>query len=401
MYILPVLLVMGCQKEGCKDEVAFNYDNDPKVTNNSKLCEYSLGFKDALTKRIVVGSIMQGESITWSKIPGADIDYLVSTLIIIDGSLNIEPGVVVQFTQNGGFAVRNHGQLLIEGTTSENVILENDGSTQRWHGVSIRPVGISSASGRKLTLHNVIIRNASNYDYDCAIYVENYCDLDFKNLEINGGTDYGLYIADMGFTSVMNNVTIKGFVTPFYSYEWKIIGDLDQFTLIDNDNNWFDFRINYITTSVLKPFNNKQPVYFSNGGYITFTDLFVQAGAEFVMPISTTLNVTGEISCQGTLNNPITFRGDGNSTGWLGLKIKMINNIQCNYTKIQGVYGGAGIQVDYDSSGFLSYTNGQVQGVQGGNVSCGISFSGIATVPSNKYDISGTIFGNLGFNICP
>ncbi len=81
--------------------------------------------------------------------------------------------------------------------------------------------------------------------------------------------------------------------------------------------------------------------------------------------------------------------------------MNMVNNIQCNYTQVQGVIGGDGIQVDYNANGFFNYTNGQVQGFQGGNVSCGISFSGVSNVPSNKYDITGTTFTNALSNICP
>jgi len=396
------LIVVSCNKKGCKDKAAFNYNDDEDVISEPSECQYLSGLVEANTTKIIVAGEIIGNTV-WPKIDGVAIDYIVENTINIYGSLTIDKGVVVQFGPDGGFSIGGEGAegaaLYVEGTSLSPVIFENKPDNIRWRGIGL-PTLYSVLSPRKLHLSNLKIKNAAGNYKKAAIYITDKTSIELSNVVLDGNQKYGIYIKTIELEPLFTDVVIKNYETALFTLSPNICNNLSGFTLINNTNNWFEFFSNNFTMPVNTYFNNIYPVFFKSNNYstVTFSEFNASAGTQFLS--YDYLEFNGSVNVVGTALNPVIFSSPSGQN-LRNITINMQYHTNFDYTNLIGAYNSYAIRVNYNAAGFLQFTNGNLQGQQGTSLSCGIWFDGIATVPSNKYDITGTTFTNVTNNICP
>lgn len=395
LFILLAItfIVTSCKKKGCKDETAINYNGNTKVDNDPTLCEYSTVYTG--TKEIISGHI-QSHTV-WPNL--TDIDYTVNHVISLFDTLIIEPGVTVLFGTNGGFKIRSGGHLIIEGTETENVILKNKVEGGFWSGVNDQ-----SSSNSTLKLVNVLMQNAGGMNSaSYGISLNDGMQIIFNNLSLDGGgSSRGLVISGLEIFPQINSVTIKNYDRPFVSSDLGAISQLNDFTLQDNNNNWFELT-NY-SYGNYGAFNNlPHPVYFSSSSGAIFSQFSATGECEFVFRPTETMTVTGSFSCTGTESSPVIFRSSISGYFWRGIRVNLSYNPSFSYTDILDIGGSnyyEAVEVAYNSSlvGDLTFTNCYVEAT---NIFCGVTFEGSGFLTSSDYDFTGSTFTGCNQDYCP
>ncbi|SIS37409.1 hypothetical protein SAMN05421766_101109 [Zobellia uliginosa] len=252
----------------------------------------------------------------------AAVDYIVKCVIDVTAPLTIEPGVVIEFTENAGLGIYNEGTLNAMGTDNEPIVLRGNSDIKGWwRGVHIETQSVDNK------LKHVIIEGAgSNYVYCCnqaaSLYLKG-AKIALENVHLTKGKGIGL-IASIGTQlESYSNITINTHDSYPAEFNAEVLSGLDGMGS-DYSGNGKDF-VNVTGAAV----NNQTTWYKLNVPYLLpgkvldiKSGFVIDAGAEIVFNENGGIGVysDGFLTVDGNAGAPVVMRGQSPVKGfWRGL----------------------------------------------------------------------------------
>lgn len=308
ILFLATSLFVSCDKEEEKEEI--------KDTTSAEAillpCDY---FKE---DRIL------------SKQPNAEVDYIIDCVIqITDAVIQIEPGVVIHFTENSGIRLQGNGAISAKGNPSAPIVFTTkSGNKGSWRGIYIN----SPSTQNELSFCHILNAGGnsfnSNNDRGAIVFWAN-SKLKLHDCVINNSASHGLNaiytksLLDFRRNSFADNTLAPVKIDPEY------IGAMDELTVFtESVQNWVE--VSLYTSKISSPTTIHKlsvPYRFSPRGSVVFNfvveaALTVNPGVriEFEDGTGIRINENGSFKAEGTENDKIIFTSASNTAGsWRGL----------------------------------------------------------------------------------
>ena len=256
--------------------------------------------------------------------PGA-VDYVVNCVVDVTAPLIIEPGVVIEFAENGGIGVYNDGSINAIGTNDNQIVFRSvtdDRGT--WRGIHVE-TNFSANS-----FENVIIKDAgSNYVYCCnetaSLFIKDG-QISITNTRIENGAGIGMVVKDVARLADYRNVVITGHDDYPLSLSMQRAGELDGMNsdYSGNANPYIQIHnANVKESTEIKAAN--VPYYLTEKVLDITANLELNAGTELVMGENAGLGVydNGSLTIRGTNSEPVKIRGYEPIAGyWRGIHME-------------------------------------------------------------------------------
>lgn len=192
-----ILLMFSCKREGCMDSNAVNYDSKAKIEDGSCIYPENLSGKGPIAidcDYFSVDRILKDH-------PDREVDYYIDCYANVQGELIIEPGVVIEFGEHGGFnVISGYNLFQIQGTAEKPIVLTGKEKVKGyWRGIFM-----SQAHNQSNLIEHSIIQygasmNHTQYSpvYEGVIAIRGVSGtppqaLNLVNVEISNGGGVGL-----------------------------------------------------------------------------------------------------------------------------------------------------------------------------------------------------------------
>lgn len=288
---------------------------------------------------------------------GDGVDYTVDCIITVNAKLTIDPGVVIQFKNNGGILVSNTGSLVAAGTSTKPIELKGEvDAVGVWRGIYIQSNNVLNE------LNHCTISNAGSASFDgnatkvANVRVALNSQLKIQNCTISKSGKDGLLVDGIEsdelnpINAFSNNSFIDNANYPISAIA-SVANVLDGVgsSYTGNTNNKILLRGGRMFgTHIWKAMNIPYLIdgIASAGYYNDFGNLTIQPGVTVQFASDAGL-CTGDYStgswlkANGTSTQRITFTGETNSPGaWKGIAFQSTSsNNEISYADIS--YGGS------------------------------------------------------------
>lgn len=265
--------------------------------------------------------------------PDAPVDYIVSCVSQVRGSLLIEPGVVIAFTPDSGLAFQETvSSLQAIGTANKPIVFTGtQPSPGSWRGIFME-----SGNPTNIMEHVTVTYGGgqafnSNGDRgNIIVYADGA--LTLKNCTISNSQTSGLNAIYRNTSLTLQNNSFTGNANPLlintvYATQTSATDDysgnaLDRVLL-------YNYSVEFENVSIWKKIN--VPYRVLNTGISAVNargELTIEPGVTIEMSPGTEINIrdTGGLKMVGNAANPITIKGVSNTPGsWVGIKIDGTN----------------------------------------------------------------------------
>lgn len=295
--------------------------------------------------------------------PQRPVDYVITCYANVQGSLKIEPGVVIEFENHAGLRVNLNSKIFeIKGTATNPVILTGTSKQKgHWRGIFLTeahntnnliehtvieyagsqnltessPVyegslalrGVSGTSPQALHLNHVEIKNGGSVGLDFHRIEKNATVLT-SNLTITGNEGVPVKVSAEMAHIFNNTSSYEGNASDFFNITPS------YYEIEDQTVTWQKLNVPYLVDS---------RVHIKNDGHLT-----IEAGAEiqfkpegYIQPYDGSTDAGNELSLkiQGTADNPVHLKAY-NGTNWGGIMFGFTqeNNI-IDHTIIENAKG--------------------------------------------------------------
>ncbi|WP_418637784.1 hypothetical protein [Winogradskyella sp.] len=267
--------------------------------------------------------------------PNAPIDYIVSCVSQVRGSLLIEPGVVIAFTPDSGLAFQETvSSLQAIGTANKPIVFTGtQPSPGSWRGIFME-----SGNPTNIMEHVTVTYGGgqafnSNGDRgNIIVYADGA--LTLKNCTISNSQTSGLNAIYRNTSLTLQNNSFTGNANPLlintvYATQTSASDNysgnaLDRVLL-------YNYSAEFENSSVWKKVNVPYRVLNTGiSGVNARGELTIEPGVTIEMSPGTEINIrdTGGLKMVGNAANPITIKGVSNTPGsWVGIKIDGTNPI--------------------------------------------------------------------------
>ncbi len=265
--------------------------------------------------------------------PDAPVDYIVSCVSQVRGSLLIEPGVVIAFTPDSGLAFQETvSSLQAIGTANKPIVFTGtQPSPGSWRGIFME-----SGNPTNIMEHVTVTYGGgqafnSNGDRgNIIVYADGA--LTLKNCTISNSQTSGLNAIYRNTSLALQNNSFIGNANPLlintvYATQTSATdnysgNDLDRVLL-------YNYSAEFENSSVWKKINVPYRVLNTGiSGVNARGELTIEPGVTIEMSPGTEINIrdTGGLKMVGNAANPITIKGVSNTPGsWVGIKIDGTN----------------------------------------------------------------------------
>lgn len=320
-----MFIVSSCNKEGCTDPLATNYNAEAKKDDGS--CLLLDGGITKLDCRLFEQS---GTSYTLID-KGLPVDYIVDCQMVVNGDLIIMPGVCIEFLADAGFAIYEDGSIQAVSTSDAPIKFTGlDKIRGAWSGIYIESTDV------KNKLDGVIIEYAGGSAFNSnddrgAVIIYGGTKAKVENCSISNSAAYGINATYHDCDILLNNNIITTCLKPIYTNA-NYIGSISGGAYTGNDQD-----VVYIDTYDgggiynAATWNNLEiPYQVKTGGSLQVIDvnLTILPGVIIKFETGTALKIQDNSSLKalGTASNPIRFTGvDGLPGSW--------ENIEFNFTQ--------------------------------------------------------------------
>lgn len=298
------------------------------------------------------------------------VDYIVECdAEVTNGTLTIEPGVIIEFKTSARLIIKDMGIIKANGTDTKHIIMRGTSSaTGAWDGVSIE----SNNSGNQMSYVEVLNAgetenfntSVGGFSYDKKTAVAVYGKLSIKNCIVKGsggdGISFSTEATVLGFennTLTQNArypiVTYCGHINAMNFATCTLTGNTQSYIAVfsTSSNNEVEETTTFKATSI--PFLAINDLYFQS-------DLTFDAGAVLVFQNDLGLGIqgNGRILTNGTAAKPVIWRGESEVAGyWRGCLVNTVNPLNVlNHT----IIADAGSSENAYSTGKTSLAVGSV-----------------------------------------
>lgn len=265
--------------------------------------------------------------------PDAPVDYIVSCVSQVRGSLLIEPGVVIAFTPDSGLAFQETvSSLQAMGTANKPIVFTGtQPSPGSWRGIFME-----SGNPTNIMEHVTVTYGGgqafnSNGDRgNIIVYADGA--LTLKNCTISNSQTSGLNAIYRNTSLTLQNNSFTGNANPLlintvYATQTSASDNysgnaLDRVLL-------YNYSVAFENASIWKKINVPYRVLNTGTSAVNASgELTIEPGVTIEMSPGTEINIrdTGGLRMVGNAANPITIKGVSNTPGsWKGIKIDGTN----------------------------------------------------------------------------
>jgi hypothetical protein len=265
--------------------------------------------------------------------PDAPVDYIVSCVSQVRGSLLIEPGVVIAFTPDSGLAFQETvSSLQAIGTANKPIVFTGtQPSPGSWRGIFME-----SGNPTNIMEHVTVTYGGgqafnSNGDRgNIIVYADGA--LTLKNCTISNSQTSGLNAIYRNTSLTLQNNSFTGNANPLlintvYATQTSASDNysgnaLDRVLL-------YNYSVAFENASIWKKINVPYRVLNTGTSAVNARgELTIEPGVTIEMSPGTEINIrdTGGLKMVGNAANPITIKGVSNTPGsWVGIKIDGTN----------------------------------------------------------------------------
>lgn len=351
-YALAILVgsFYSCNREGCTDQNAINYDE--KAKNDDGSCVYEDGNGTGTGNGgggntdnpdfNLAGNTTVPEVITDVVSSSTAFDYYVDGSWTIDAAVEIEPGVRILMKANSKIRVTPNGSLNASGTAGSPIAFIAEQDVQGfWNNIEFD--GSNNPNNR---LEFVTVHGAgSQSTRPASVYLRGNSRLVMQNSTIIQGERNGLEVVseDGVLTDFQNNTFTQCNLNPIKLAGWEQAAEIDfdtDFTTGNTFNRVVVGDRNVTTTTVINRING--PFYLE--GYSTIAaEMSITEGTTILMGPGAAMRITntGSLNIMGTSTDRVTITGAQEVEGyWDVISYDDSNNPNnvIEYTDIS--YGG-------------------------------------------------------------
>lgn len=352
--------------------------------------------------------------------PQRPVDYVITCYANVQGSLKIEPGVVIEFENHAGLRVNLDNKVFeIKGTATNPVILTGTSKQKGyWRGIFLTeahnpnnliehtvieyagsqnltgssPVyegslalrGVSSTPPQALTLNHVEIRNGGSVGIDYHRLQKN-ATVSTSNLTITGNEDVPVKVSAEMAHIFDNTSSYSGNASDFLNIT------SDHGTLNNMDVSWQKLDVPYLVDG---------RVHIREEAHLT-----IEAGVEMQLKSGAYLQAYGDgnvsLKILGTAEEPVHLKAH-NGTNWGGIMFgftqenniidhAIIENAKGDFTSGNHQNTGA---IYLHARPMLSVSNTTFKDLQ----NC--AFYGYSTDPFENLTVTNVTFDNVGSEYC-
>jgi hypothetical protein len=325
------------------------------------------------------------EDVTWENVydDPSVADYRVIRRISIDegATLNIAPGVIVEFSNDAGLDV--NGAVIADGTAADSIIFTGENkSTGFWRGIAIYSPDVSNL----MNYVKVEYGGSSEIGFGIPrtnVGVEFGDRLTVTNLTFQNSAGYGLFFETGGIIEGFNNNYFSNNNEFPLGLDINNIGALDQASTFENN------AINEVAVfgSTLENTSETEWKNFSdNTSFRVLGNLAVNAGLlisegttlKFASDVGMEISGEGYLIARGTGSSKVTFTGVTEVPGfWKGISF-FTGNVLNELDHVVVSYGGSSrvgfgipnVNVGVEFGDRLSITNSEIFGSSEWGVYC-------------------------------
>lgn len=339
LAVFSLSMLMACNREGCTDQAATNYD--PKADNDDGSCNYAPGGGTTgpggqtlpinLTGTESVNRVIKDLSTD----PNV-VEYYVDGSWKIGAAIVVEPGVRIEMRSGAIISVKSSGSLDATGTPGNKIqILGAQDVKGYWSYISYE----SNNLNNKL-IHCNISNGSGAWNYPGMVNLGGNAQVIVQNSSLTKGNEFGLYLnaVDGRLPDFKSNFFNEFDKNPLVLRTFQQSGTIDNSTSFGNNNLVNKIMIygsNNYSSSVSVP-KMSIPYYLLNdfkilGGHTSF-----QSGVNLNMGANAIITVEsgGSLSFDGTASNRNVVSGDQPTKGfWKSIFVKSNNpNNKFSYT---------------------------------------------------------------------
>ena len=291
----------------------------------------------------------------------AAVDYVVSCVVDITAALTIEPGVVIEFEENGGLGIYDNGSINAVGDANNQIIFRSTSGVKGfWRGIHVETNSISNE------FDNVIIQDAgSNYVYCCnepASLLIKSGKFAISNSQLENGAGIGISVRDDAEMRTFSNVVVTTHDEYPMRLSMKRTADLDGMAsdFTGNSNPYLQIYNAAMNEATTVPSTNIP--YLLDEQVLDITEnLTLKAGVELVMGENTGLGVydDGSLTIEGTASAPVIIRGFEAIAGyWRGIHMET-NSLSNDISYAQISEAGSDYVYCCNTAASIFFKNGQ------------------------------------------
>lgn len=387
-----VLLAFSCQRKGCTDPLATNYN--PKANHEDNSCVYSntnTGGGGGGTGGSTVTDNVTATT-TWGN--GS---VVVCGDIYVSAPLTIAPGTTVTMCANSSIIIESTGSITAVGSITEPIIFKGEtGTSAFWRGIKV------NSNNPLNNFQYVTVKDAGGYwaFENSNVHLAGSARMSFSSTTFSNSANVGLYV-DQGATlqQFANNVFASN-GTHGLDISANHMGSLDEATNYNAGNITNIIYVRAADVSTTQTWVRTTTPYLFNGDTDITAAVTVNPGVNLKMEAGSRIDVetAGSFNANGSASMPIVIEGRFATPGyWNSLTIRSNNpNNRLSYVTIKdgGEYWGD----DYCTlflygSGRVEMTNSSVMNSN----SWGMIVGSSATVTCNG-STQTTEAGVLSFN---
>ncbi len=268
-----------------------------------------------------------------TKNPNAAVDYIINCVMIAQGDIKIEPGVVIEFEEDAGIYVDDFNvpkaSLAAKGTQEKPIIFRGKTKTKGfWKGI------LFDTESTKNELDHVQISHAGGASFNSAndkgaVVLWANSKLRIKNSIISKSLTYGLNATHSNSILALENNVFEDNDAPVIIHPEFIgaINSTNDYTgnnknMVFIESGSFDTPTTWKKVNVPYTILNRS-VYNYSGGIDAYNLLTIEPGVVMEFDASTKLSIEelgGGIKAVGTTADPIIFTGVNKiQNGWIGI----------------------------------------------------------------------------------
>lgn len=251
--------------------------------------------------------------------PNSYVDYVITCRMRVDGHIKIEPGVVIEFTEDAGINIYkspSHSSFSAIGTNEEPIIFKGKIARKGyWNGINFH-----NATSLENELSHVIVQDAGGSSTAAGgVSASGETRLKITNTTFKNNSYYGLNINSRNVyldefeqnVFIENNVPVRTHVNSLGAFNESnsFSGNVNDHIYIHppypiyRDFTWYKADVPYLFAG-------------DNKSLHIYAHVVMNAGVEVIMPQNSSIKVVNSLVMNGTANDEIIFRGKEATPGY-------------------------------------------------------------------------------------
>jgi hypothetical protein len=324
-----------------------------RATNAEGVSAYGNEVVAGVPTGVCAPAIVVSEAITiatvWRAGAVGCIHYVVTTPVIVNSSLSIQPATNVRF--RSGAALTVYGSLSAVGTAAARVTFAGEQNVRgAWVGLQF----LSNSSANELSYVDIANGGAvggSSSVNQANVAVGSNASLRITNSVVRESSGRGLSVSAFGVLADFSAVTLRDNTLAGLQVPASAVASLDPASdyLSGNGRTFLDVSADNVSGYESLPTRANHtwritslPIRIGNGVLVnTGESLTIEPGVNLIFPTRSGILVYGALSALGTSITPIGFAGEQNVRGaWVGLQF-MSNTVANELSYVTVSNGGA------------------------------------------------------------